>query len=82
MSIIWTIVIGFVVGLIARFLLPGKQAMGIILTTLLGIAGAVVAAYGGQALGLYQQGQPAGFIGAVVGAIIVLFIVGAIRGRD
>ncbi|WP_022978373.1 GlsB/YeaQ/YmgE family stress response membrane protein [Nevskia ramosa] len=79
---IWTLFIGFVVGLVARFLKPGNDGMGIILTTVLGIAGSAVASYGGKALGLYQPGEPAGFIGALIGAVVLLFIVGAIRKRN
>lgn len=60
---IWTLFIGFVVGLVARYLKPGNDGMGIILTTVLGIAGSFVASYGGQALGLYRPGQGAGFLG-------------------
>lgn len=73
MSIVWTILVGFVVGLVARALMPGEQKMGLILTTVLGIAGALVAGYLGQAIGWYQAGQGAGFIGSVVGALILLF---------
>ncbi len=73
MSIIWTIVVGFVVGLLARAVMPGEQKMGLILTTVLGIIGSVVAGYLGQAVGWYQAGQGAGFIGSIVGALIVLF---------
>ena len=77
MSIIWTIVIGFIAGVIAKFLHPGpNEPRGFILTTLLGIAGAFVATYLGQALGWYRAGESAGLIGAVVGAIIVLLIWG------
>jgi len=78
-GIIWTIVIGFVVGLVARFLKPGNDEMGFILTTVLGIAGSFAASYGGQALGLYKPGQPVGFIGAVIGAIVLLILVSFIR---
>ena len=76
MSILWTIIIGFVAGLIAKFLHPGNknEPSGFILTTLLGIAGAFVATYLGQALGWYKAGEGAGFIGAIVGAIIVLVL--------
>ena len=62
MSIIWTLVIGLIVGLLARFIMPGPNPHGIIMTTVIGIVGAVIATYGGQALGLYQARQPAGFI--------------------
>lgn len=79
MHIIGTLIIGFIAGLLARFLHPGDDKMGIILTTVLGIAGAFAATYGGQALGLYAPGQTAGFIGAVIGAIVLLVVVGVIR---
>ena len=78
-GIIGTLIIGFFAGLIARFLKPGDDGMGIIMTSLLGIAGAFAATYGGQALGLYAPGQGAGFLGAVVGAIVVLVIFGVIK---
>jgi uncharacterized membrane protein YeaQ/YmgE (transglycosylase-associated protein family) len=83
MSIIWTIIIGFVAGLIARMLHPGNkwEPRGFILTTVLGIVGAFVATYLGQAVGWYQPGQEAGFIGAIVGAIIILVIWGFIAPR-
>ena len=75
MSIIWTIIIGFVAGLIAKFLHPGpNEPAGFILTTILGIIGAFVATYLGQAVGWYRAGEGAGLIGAVVGAIIILVI--------
>lgn len=73
MSIIWTIVVGFVVGLIARAVMPGEQKLGLVLTTVLGVVGSLVAGYLGQAIGLYQAGQGAGFIGSIVGALILLF---------
>ncbi|MBL8437908.1 MAG: GlsB/YeaQ/YmgE family stress response membrane protein [Zoogloeaceae bacterium] len=74
MGIISTILIGLVVGLVARFLKPGEDSMGWIKTILVGIGGAVLATYGGQAVGLYQAGQGAGFIGSVVGAVILLYL--------
>lgn len=79
MSIIGTIIIGLIVGLIARLLHPGKDGLGIILTALLGIAGSLLATYGGQAVGFYHAGETAGFIGAVLGAIAILFIVTRMR---
>lgn len=79
MHIFATLIIGFIVGLLARALTPGDDKMGIILTTVLGIAGAFAATYGGQALHLYQPGQSAGFIGALIGAIVLLVVVGLIR---
>ncbi len=79
MSIIWTIVIGFVAGVIAKFIMPGKnEPSGFILTTILGIVGAFVATWLGQQLGWYGPGEGAGLIGAVVGAIIVLVVWGVI----
>lgn len=81
MHIFWTIVVGFFVGVVAKFIHPGREGMGFIMTTVLGIGGSVVATFIGQALGLYQAGSTAGFIGAVIGAIILLVIYGAIRGR-
>jgi len=83
MSILWTIIIGFVAGVIAKFLHPGSknEPSGFILTTLLGIVGAFVATFVGQAVGWYRVGEGAGFIGAIVGAIIVLAIWGFIADR-
>ena len=83
MSILWTIIIGFVAGVIARFFHPGNkyEPTGFILTTVLGIVGAFVATYLGQAVGWYKVGESAGFIGAIVGAIIVLVIWGLIAPR-
>lgn len=74
MSIIGTIVIGFIVGLIARALKPGDDKLGLIMTAVLGVAGSFLASYAGQALGLYKQGDVAGFMASVVGAIILLVI--------
>jgi uncharacterized membrane protein YeaQ/YmgE (transglycosylase-associated protein family) len=82
MGILWTILIGFVAGIIAKFIMPGNnEPSGFILTTILGIVGAFVASFLGQALGWYQPGEGAGLIGAVVGAIIVLAIWGAVARR-
>lgn len=79
MGIISMIIVGFIVGLIARAIMPGEQKLGIILTTILGIVGAIVAGYLGAALGWYQPGQGTGWIGSIVGAIIVLFAYGLIK---
>jgi len=77
MDFIWTILIGFVAGLIARILMPGKnEPKGFVLTVLLGILGAFVASFLGQALGFYAPGEQAGFLGSIVGAIVILFIWG------
>ena len=82
MGIIWTIIIGFIAGVIAKFLSPGpNNPGGFVLTTILGIIGAFVATWLGQALGWYRPDQGAGLIGAVVGAVIVLFIWHMIAGR-
>jgi uncharacterized membrane protein YeaQ/YmgE (transglycosylase-associated protein family) len=82
MSIIWLIVIGFIAGVVAKLITPGRnEPSGFILTTLLGIGGAFVATYLGQAIGWYRAGETAGFIGATVGAIIVLLIWGMISSR-
>jgi uncharacterized membrane protein YeaQ/YmgE (transglycosylase-associated protein family) len=82
MGIIWTIIIGFVAGIIAKFIMPGdNEPSGFILTTILGIVGAFVATWLGQALGWYSANQGAGLIGAIVGAVIVLFIYGMIAKR-
>ena len=84
MSIIWTIIIGFVVGVIAKFIMPGDKTepKGFILTTVLGIVGAFVATYLGQAVGWYKAEESAGFIASIVGAIILLFLYGLIAGRQ
>jgi uncharacterized membrane protein YeaQ/YmgE (transglycosylase-associated protein family) len=74
MHFIWMVIVGFVVGLIARALLPGDQKLGLIMTAVLGIVGSFVAGYIGQAVGWYQAGEGAGFIGSVVGAIVVLLV--------
>ena len=82
MGIIWTIVIGFIAGIIAKFIMPGRnEPSGFVLTTILGIVGAFVASYLGRALGWYAPGEGAGLIGAVVGAIVVLAIWAAIAKR-
>jgi uncharacterized membrane protein YeaQ/YmgE (transglycosylase-associated protein family) len=74
MGLIATLIIGLIVGVVAKLLMPGKDPGGFIVTTILGIAGAFVAKFIGQALGWYQEGQPAGFIASVVGAILLLAI--------
>ncbi|HYW55884.1 MAG TPA: GlsB/YeaQ/YmgE family stress response membrane protein [Polaromonas sp.] len=81
MGIIWTILIGFIVGIVAKFLMPGRDPAGFIITVLIGIVGSVVATYLGRALGFYQVGESAGFIAAVLGAIILLFIYRMVTGR-
>ena len=82
MSILWTIIIGFVAGVIAKFLYPGpNEPQGFILTTILGIVGAFAATYLGQALGWYRAGEGAGLIGAVIGAVLVLGIYGLVTNK-
>jgi len=82
MTLIWAILIGFLVGLVAKLLTPGRDPGGFIITTLIGIAGSLLATFLGQAMGLYAAGQSAGFIGAVIGAIILLAIYHMLRGRS
>ncbi len=82
MGIIWTLIIGFVAGVIAKFVTPGDdEPSGFVLTTILGIIGAIIASYLGQSLGWYDAGEGAGVIGAAIGAIIVLFVWGFVRRR-
>jgi uncharacterized membrane protein YeaQ/YmgE (transglycosylase-associated protein family) len=82
MGIIWTIFIGLIAGVLAKLITPGdNEPSGFILTTILGIVGAFVATFLGQALGWYEAGEGAGLIGATVGAIIVLLVWGALAGR-
>ncbi|MGI4779745.1 MAG: GlsB/YeaQ/YmgE family stress response membrane protein [Janthinobacterium lividum] len=81
MSIIWTIIIGFIAGLVARALKPGNDSAGFIVTTLIGIVGSLAATYLGQAMGWYRAGEGAGFIASVVGAVVLLFIWGMIKRK-
>ena len=82
MGVLWTIIIGFIAGIVAKFIMPGdNEPSGFILTTILGIVGAFVATYLGHALGWYRPGEGAGLVGAIVGAIIVLLIYGFVAGR-
>jgi uncharacterized membrane protein YeaQ/YmgE (transglycosylase-associated protein family) len=82
MGIISTIIVGLIVGAIARFVLPGEQKMGWILTCLLGIGGSLIAGYIGQAIGWYSVGQPAGWIASVIGAVVLLVVVQKVRGSS
>ena len=81
MTIVWTILIGLIAGAVAKLIMPGKDPGGIIITILLGIGGSVVFTYLGKFLGLYQEGETAGFIGAVLGAIILLAVYRMFRKR-
>ena len=80
-SLIWTIVIGFIVGLVARALKPGDDKLGIIVTSLLGILGAFAASFIGKTLGWYSEGEAAGFLAAVVGAVVLLFVYGMLKKK-
>ncbi|CAM5527859.1 GlsB/YeaQ/YmgE family stress response membrane protein [Alcaligenes nematophilus] len=81
MGIISMIIVGFIVGLLARAIMPGDQKMGWIMTTILGIVGSFVAGYLGQTMGWYVPGEGAGWIGSIVGAIIVLFVYGLVSKK-
>jgi uncharacterized membrane protein YeaQ/YmgE (transglycosylase-associated protein family) len=81
MHIVWTIIIGLVIGLVARAVKPGDDRMGFIMTALLGIAGAMLAKFAGQSIGWYRPNEAAGFIASVVGAILLLVIFGMARRR-
>ena len=81
MHLIWTILVGFVIGVIAKFIHPGDENFGFVKTALLGIVGSLAAGYAGQLLGLYAVGQPAGFIASVVGAVALLYAYTAIMQR-
>ena len=81
MGILWAVVIGFLAGVVAKAIMPGKEPKGFILTTLLGIGGSVVATYLGQLVGIYQEGETGGFIAAIVGAVIILWGYRLIKGK-
>jgi uncharacterized membrane protein YeaQ/YmgE (transglycosylase-associated protein family) len=81
MNILWAIIIGLVVGAIAKLIMPGHDGGSILMTILLGIAGSLLAGFLGRAMGLYREGQGAGIIASIVGAIILLFIYRAFRHR-
>lgn len=80
-SILWILLIGLVIGAVAKFLTPGRDPGGCIITMLIGLAGSFVASYLGKALGWYQQGEPAGFIASVVGAMLLLLLYRLVAGR-
>jgi uncharacterized membrane protein YeaQ/YmgE (transglycosylase-associated protein family) len=80
MHIIGTLFVGLIVGAIARLLMPGDQKLGWTLTSLVGVAGSFIAGFAGKALGFYSEGQPAGWIASVVGALVLLFVVAKVQG--
>ena len=80
-SWLWIILLGFVIGVLARLIKPGKQDIGIIMTVVLGIVGALFAGWIGRMLGWYSEGEPVGFIASVVGAVVLLFVAEALKGR-
>ena len=82
LSILWTVLIGFVVGVIAKFLHPGKENLGIILTTVLGVAGSLIATLLGRLVGFYKEGEAAGFLMAVVGAVVLLVVYTMVKGKS
>ncbi|WP_027016591.1 GlsB/YeaQ/YmgE family stress response membrane protein [Comamonas composti] len=81
MQLIGTLIVGLIVGFIARALKPGNDSMGWIMTALLGVAGSFLASYVGIAMGLYEAGQPAGWIASVIGAVVILFAYSMLRGK-
>lgn len=81
-GLLMTILVGFIVGVIAKLIMPGKENMGFIITTLLGIAGSMVATYAGQAVGWYSAGDGAGWIGSIVGAFVLLWIYQKFQSRN
>jgi uncharacterized membrane protein YeaQ/YmgE (transglycosylase-associated protein family) len=81
LSILWSILIGFVVGVIAKLLHPGKENMGIIVTTVLGIAGSLTATFLGRLIGFYKEGEAAGFFMALIGAIVLLVVFSMVKGK-
>lgn len=78
---LWMIIVGLIVGALAKLVMPGRDPGGIIITILLGIVGSVVAGFLGRAIGWYQEGQPAGFIASVLGAVLLLFVYRTVTGQ-
>jgi uncharacterized membrane protein YeaQ/YmgE (transglycosylase-associated protein family) len=81
MGLIWSLFIGLIVGALARFIMPGKQNMGWILTMVLGVVGALVATFLGRSMGWYQEGETAGFIASILGALLLLWIYGLVAKK-
>ncbi len=81
MGLIWAIIVGFVVGILAKFIFPGKENMGFVTTTLLGIGGSLVASFLGKLVGWYEPGEGAGFIGATLGALLLLWIYSRVKSK-
>ena len=81
MGFLWTIIIGLVVGIVAKFLMPGRDPGGFIITAIIGIVGSIIATFIGRSLGFYQIGESSGFIAAVLGAIILLFLYRMVTGK-
>jgi len=81
-GLLMTIIVGFIVGVIAKLIMPGKENMGFIITTLLGVAGSMAATYAGQAVGWYSAGEGAGWIGSIVGAFVLLWIYQKFQSRS
>lgn len=79
---IWTLVIGLIIGVVAKFLMPGHDGIGFIMTIILGIGGAMFASWAGSSMGMYRQGEPVGFIAAVVGAMTLLFLYRLISSKN
>lgn len=82
LHVIWMVLIGLVVGILAKLLHPGKENMGIVMTTILGVAGSLVATFLGRLVGFYKEGEAAGFLMAVVGAVVLLVIYGMVKGKS
>lgn len=82
LSILWTILIGFVAGVLAKLLHPGKENMGFLMTTVLGVAGSLLATFLGRLVGFYKPGDSAGFVMAVFGAVVLLVIYGMVKGKS
>ena len=82
MHFLWTLLSGFVIGIIAKMLTPGRDPQGCLITSGIGIAGAIIAKYLGEALNFYRPDERAGFIGSVVGAILLLLAYHAVRGKN